>query len=151
MGGGNIPNYDPLTKLPQKRPTASTRRSVMKSVGVVVVGLGGSARSVAAQDSSAGELLWAFETGDSVQSSPTVLDGTVYVGSFDGNVYALDDSTGSEDWTFETGGWIWSSPAVVDETVFIGSLDNSIYALDSRTGEVHWHSKLAVGSPPRHQ
>jgi hypothetical protein len=33
---------------------------------------------------------WSVGTGDRVVSSPTVVDGTVYVGSYDGHVYALD-------------------------------------------------------------
>jgi hypothetical protein len=37
-----------------------------------------------------GEQQWAFETGSSVDSSPTVVDGTVFVGSSDNNLYALD-------------------------------------------------------------
>jgi outer membrane protein assembly factor BamB len=32
---------------------------------------------------------WSVGTGDRVVSSPTVVDGTVYVGSYDGHVYAL--------------------------------------------------------------
>jgi len=34
-------------------------------------------------------LQWSFETGDWVESSPAVVEGTVYVGSNGGNVYAL--------------------------------------------------------------
>jgi outer membrane protein assembly factor BamB len=34
-------------------------------------------------------LLWQIETGGGVFSSPTVVDGVLYVGSEDGNLYAL--------------------------------------------------------------
>ena len=60
-----------------------------------------------------------------------MVDGTVYVGSNDGNVYALAASDGSEQWSFETGDYVTSSPTVVDGTVFVGSYDNNVYALDS--------------------
>lgn len=43
---------------------------------------------------------WRFETGD---TSPVVMDGTVYVGGEDGKIYALDASDGTEEWRFETG------------------------------------------------
>lgn len=33
---------------------------------------------------------WEFETGGSVRSSPTVVDGDVYIGSDDSKLYALD-------------------------------------------------------------
>lgn len=39
-----------------------------------------------------------------MHSSPTVLDGVVYVGSEDGNVYAADAATGDMIWRYETGG-----------------------------------------------
>lgn len=43
---------------------------------------------------------WFFPTGDAVTAPPTVVDGTVYVGSWDGNVYALDAATGHLRWRF---------------------------------------------------
>ncbi|MDZ7689001.1 MAG: PQQ-binding-like beta-propeller repeat protein [Halobacteriales archaeon] len=61
-----------------------------------------------------GRLLWRFETGNSVNSSPTVADGTVYVGSNDNSMYALDAETGDELWRFETEGSVFSSPTVAE-------------------------------------
>ena len=45
---------------------------------------------VYALDAATGNERWRFETGREVNSSPTVADGTVFVGSFDNRVYALD-------------------------------------------------------------
>ena len=47
-------------------------------------------------DGTGGTVLWEFETGDSVGSSPAIgPDGTVYVGSHDKNLYAIKtDSKG---------------------------------------------------------
>jgi outer membrane protein assembly factor BamB len=42
-------------------------------------------------DTADGSERWQFETGDDVRSSPAVVDGTLYVGSDDGNLYALRD------------------------------------------------------------
>ena len=62
----------------------------------------------------AGDLLWSFETGGMVRSSPAIgSDGTVYVGSTDHKVYALDGKTGKKkmgirDWRRRAvlaGGW----------------------------------------------
>ena len=75
---------------------------------------------------------------DYVQSSPAVVDGTVYVGSLDGNLYALAADTGSLQWTFNTKGKIRGTPAVDQGTVFFGSWDKLMYALDALTGEVRW-------------
>jgi outer membrane protein assembly factor BamB len=35
-------------------------------------------------------LLWKFEAGGSITSSPAVVDGVVYVGSRDGKLYAIE-------------------------------------------------------------
>jgi len=83
------------------------------------------------------KLLWRFQTGDAVSSSPAVVDGVVYVGSQDGYVYALEAAAGEERWHFQTGDAVTFSPAVVDGVVYIGS-DGHVYALDAATGEQIW-------------
>ena len=42
-----------------------------------------------ALDANTGALLWSYTTGGPVESSPAVANGTVYVGSDDGNLYAF--------------------------------------------------------------
>lgn len=71
-------------------------------------------------------------------SSPTVVDGTVFIGSGDHHVYALDAATGAQRWTFETGDVVHASPAVVNGVVYIGSWDAYFYALDAETGRLIW-------------
>jgi polyvinyl alcohol dehydrogenase (cytochrome) len=44
---------------------------------------------------------WSFPTGDAVTATPTVVGGTVYVGSWDGFFYAIDLSTGKLRWKFQ--------------------------------------------------
>ena len=87
---------------------------------------------------TAGDIFWEFETGDHVQSSPTVVGGIIYVGSDDGTLYAVEAETGTEQWTFETGDSIQSSPTVVDDIVYFGSQDNILYAVDTASGEEIW-------------
>jgi outer membrane protein assembly factor BamB len=81
---------------------------------------------------------WRFETGEDVDSSPAIgPDGTVYVGSDDGNLYAIHPETGTELWRFPAGGEIRSSPAVgADGTIYFGSR-NAFYALNAR-GVLKW-------------
>ena len=86
-----------------------------------------------------GEKLWSFRTGADVRSSPTVVGGTVYIGSNDKNVYALDARTGQQMWNFTTGGQVSSSPTVVNGMMYVGSYDFNIYALDARTGLKLWN------------
>lgn len=87
----------------------------------------------------AGTEEWAYETGSSrLWSHPALVDGTLYLGGFDGNVYAIDATDGTEQWVFETDSRIHSSPAVVDGTVYIGSTDHNVYALDAADGTKQW-------------
>jgi len=46
----------------------------------------GNVYALAASD---GSQRWQVQTGDAVLSTPAVVNGTVYVGSFDNNIYAL--------------------------------------------------------------
>jgi outer membrane protein assembly factor BamB len=78
-----------------------------------------------------GSLKWTFSTGDSIYSSAAIgSDGTIYVGSLDGNLYALDPD-GTQKWSFNTGSVITASPAIdANGTVYIGSLGSNLYALN---------------------
>ena len=63
--------------------------------------------TVYALDAATGRLRWAYTTAGSVDSSPAVAGGTVYVGGVDGDdgtVYALDAATGRLRWSYTTGG-----------------------------------------------
>ena len=49
-------------------------------------------------------VLWEFETGGSVHSSPAIgSDGTVYVGSYDNKLYAINGKSGVKLWEFDNG------------------------------------------------
>lgn len=83
--------------------------------------------------SSTGSLLWSYETGSFIESSPAVdSGGRVYVGSAwgDNRLYSIN-SDGSLLWSYETGSSIYSSPAIGgDGTIYFGSEDNNIYAIN---------------------
>ena len=74
-----------------------------------------------------GTKVWNYTTGDVVESSPTVTNGIVYVGSDDTNVYdSLDGWTGIKVWSYKTEGTVDSSPTVANGIVYIGSQDNNV-------------------------
>jgi len=82
---------------------------------------------------------WSYTTGGAVASSPAIVNGVVYFGSYDGNVYALNANTGALIWKYATGNQIEkSSPAVVNNIVYIGSDDDNVYALNAATGAKIW-------------
>jgi outer membrane protein assembly factor BamB len=65
-------------------------------------------------------LLWVSSAGYWLESSPSVSDGKVYIGSQDDNVYCFDAFTGAKIWSFPTGHLIVSSPAISEGKVYIG-------------------------------
>ena len=90
-------------------------------------------------------LLWSY-TGVKVYSSPAVVNGILYVGSFDGSIYALNATNGAKIWNYTMSGQVLSSPAVVDGIVYVGSSDGNLYALDADTGGKLWNFTTARSS-----
>ena len=107
---------------------------------------------------------WSFPTGDAVTATPTVVAGTVYVGSWDGFFYAVDLRTGRLRWKFQVkpqpavsprpgqqprdstsdGGLITSSAWFqkghgrgADLVIFGGGY--TLYALNAQDGALVWH------------
>jgi outer membrane protein assembly factor BamB len=78
---------------------------------------------------------------DYFDSSPTVVDGTIYLGSGDKRLYAIDAATGQTNWTFLARGKLRSTPAVVDGVVYVGGLDGYLYALEAASGTNLWKFK----------
>ena len=44
------------------------------------------------------QIKWKFHTDGQVISSPAIANGTVFVGSTDGNLYAVDLESGAQKW-----------------------------------------------------
>jgi WD40 repeat protein len=114
---------------------------------------------------TSGRLVWRFDTEGhtldsgkfgfdrrTIQSSPAVVNGTVFVGSRDGHLYAVDAETGRKRWTTDHEmSWVNSSPAVAGGLVFAGSSDNRfVQAVDAGTGKERWRiptERLVWSSP----
>ncbi len=80
---------------------------------------------------------WTGATGSSVDSSPVVANGVVYVGSADFKLYAYavgcasNGATCKPLWTASTDGSIESSPAVAGGVVYVGNDTGTLYAFDA--------------------
>jgi outer membrane protein assembly factor BamB len=94
--------------------------------------------------------LWEFATDGPVAASPTVVGGTIYIGSWDGYEYALNALTGTLKWKTnlgiskgETSGWcrhygVTSTATVDRNVVYVGGGKPFWYALSATTGKVLW-------------
>jgi outer membrane protein assembly factor BamB len=86
-----------------------------------------------------GTILWKIHSGGQFFFSSAAVgsDGTIYVGSWNGQLLALDPS-GTQKWAFKTNGPIFSSPTVgPDGTIYVGSLDQKVYAIKP-DGTLQW-------------
>ncbi len=96
-----------------------------------------------ALDPGTGAVIWQSATQNSVESSPTVVDGIVYVNTYL-NFVALDAHTGALLWQQPADSVAYGSPVVVNGIVYNGSGAGTLYALNARTGTLIW--KKTVGS-----
>lgn len=88
-----------------------------------------------------GTKIWEYETGGSINSSPTVSGGRVYVGSSDGKLYCFDAASGERLWEAKTGAGIRSSALVTGGRVIIGSADKKLHCFDAATGKRKWEAE----------
>src|SRR6201986_4998263 len=97
---------------------------------------------------------WIFSTEvkESLETSPIIVNGVMYVTTSYSHVYALDAKTGQEIWHFKPkpgpGTTFCCGPnnrgvAVYNDKVYIGTLDAKLVALDAKTGEVKWSKDIA--------
>jgi alcohol dehydrogenase (cytochrome c) len=97
---------------------------------------------------------WIFQTEvkDSMETSPIVVNGVMYVTTAFSHVYALDAKTGAEIWHYKPKlgavvtvccGVNNRGVAVYDDKVYLGTLDARLIALDAKTGDVVWEQQLA--------
>ena len=86
------------------------------------------------------EAIWTYKAGYEI-TVPAVVDGVVYIGSWDENLYAVNAKDGTERWRFTVGGSV-SSPAVVDGVVYLGGV-STLYAIGARV------PRLSVGGTAR--
>jgi glucose dehydrogenase len=97
--------------------------------------------------------IWTFQTGDygdSLQSTPLVIDGVMYVSTSYAQVFALDAATGRALWHYKyplranvgkSGGEAFRinrGLAVSDGKVFLGTPDSYLVAIDQKTGGELW-------------
>jgi outer membrane protein assembly factor BamB len=83
------------------------------------------------------EVLWEFKAKDGFESAAAVVNGVVYIGSYDQNLYALDANTGKQKWAYKAGPFK-APPGVKDGCVYAGDMDGLFHCVDALTGAKKW-------------
>lgn len=104
---------------------------------------------------------WTYDlaTSRGVESTPIVIDGTMYVTSAWSVVYALDAKTGEELWVYDPNvdravgvnaccDVVNRGVAVYDGKLYLGVIDGRVEALDAKTGDVIWSTITVDQSKP---
>ena len=113
------------------------------------------------------DALWHKTTGGPYSSSPTLVDGVLYIGDNHGLLSALDPATGKALWTYRASNTLMSAPIVYGRAVivgegdensgpqsspahplFVGAPPSALIALDRKSGRVLWKVPLpGTGMP----
>src|SRR5437764_4786190 len=97
---------------------------------------------------------WIFQTDvkESLETSPIVVNGVMYVTTSFSQVYALNAQTGEQLWYYKHPlGPITTyccgpnnrGVAVYEDKVYLATLDSKLVALDAKTGKKVWQSDIA--------
>ncbi|MGH9203216.1 MAG: PQQ-binding-like beta-propeller repeat protein, partial [Vicinamibacterales bacterium] len=91
------------------------------------------------------KLLWTYESGDMIDSSPAVAGGVVYAGLGNGELVAVDFASGKLKWKYSTGNLgSESSPAVALGAVYFGDLEGVVHAVNAADGKRLWSFKTGT-------
>jgi len=110
------------------------------------------------------KLKWAYGFAGDVTAlaAPSVLNGTLFVGSAGGVVQALDAKSGCLHWTFQANGPVRSAIVAAangsDYSLLFGDQIGWFYSLEAKTGKLLWKHRVdeheatrLTGSPAVHQ
>ncbi len=152
-GDGHLYAVDPKSGKPRWRFATRGRIRSSPAVAGGRVYVGSADGTLYALEAASGRERWRFDTEGhalesdkfgfdrrTIQASPAVAGGRVFVGSRDGFLYAVDAATGKEAWRVDHRmSWVNTSPAIADGVVYAGSADERfLQAVDARTGRELW-------------
>ena len=97
---------------------------------------------------------WIFQTEvkESMETTPIVIDGVMYVTTSFNHVYALNAKTGEQYWHYKHKmgpvttyccGPNNRGVAIYKDKVYMGTLDSKLVALDAKTGSLIWETQIA--------
>jgi outer membrane protein assembly factor BamB len=91
-------------------------------------------------DARTGRTIWKKSLPGRAESSPVIVDRTVYFGCEDGNLYALSTISGAVRWTTQLGGPVKAAPAYYGGRLYVGDYGGYMNAVDAKSGKLIWQS-----------
>jgi polyvinyl alcohol dehydrogenase (cytochrome) len=94
------------------------------------------------------QLKWAFGfPGDVIAfAAPTLVHGTLFVGSAGGTIQALDARTGCTHWTWQAKGPVRTPPTVAEDAgrrvLLFADQNGGVYGLEAQTGRELWTTRV---------
>jgi alcohol dehydrogenase (cytochrome c) len=97
--------------------------------------------------------VWVFQASASLETTPLVADGVMYVPGPPTTVMALDPKSGRPLWKWTRPlaksartlgfGRVNRGVALLDGNVYVGTIDGHVVALDARSGTERWDARVA--------
>jgi len=94
------------------------------------------------------KLKWAYGFSGDITSfaAPTVLEGTLFMGSAGGRIQAVSAKTGCVFWTFDANGPVRSAIRAVRNgasySLIFTDLNGGVYSLEAKTGRLLWKKRV---------
>lgn len=88
---------------------------------------------ITAMSADTGAILWEFDTGAPIPTTPAVVGGRVHVVNLKGRVITFDTS-GRMLWEYRVPSDVYASPVVADDRLFFGTVAGVFYAFDAANG-----------------
>jgi outer membrane protein assembly factor BamB len=76
--------------------------------------------------------IWSYPLERHVCSTPSIVDGLVFVADYSGNLHCVDAETGTAYWTHDLGGRCFASTLVADGKVYIGTMLGNFWILSAQ-------------------
>jgi outer membrane protein assembly factor BamB len=91
-------------------------------------------------DAKTGKTIWKKSLPGRAESSPVVIDRSVYFGCEDGKLYSVSTVNGNVRWATQLGGPVKAAPAYKDGKLFVGDYGGYMNAVDAKTGKLVWQT-----------
>jgi outer membrane protein assembly factor BamB len=91
-------------------------------------------------DAKTGRTIWKRDLPGRAESSPVVINRTVYFGVENGELFAMSTGKGQVRWSTPLGGAIKAAPAYFGGKLFVGDYGGYMNAVDAKSGRLVWQS-----------